>query len=248
LEAERMPKLGIINWIRAILLLCCVSTTYTEVLANSDSLVVADIPVLAQIKLDPRCPPINTNIIAAQFRPEIKPSGTASRHYRLNLSTTKQFNLRVQAYVRYLQAINPKIHTLTSRWRVYDKGLSHSLKPPVTPGLGNIVSEFNSSLNDFQGPSFGNMQTGYPLQANHWYRVLSWSQLNIKERYFPRKCETAQYWITWRVVDANTTGQRHASEIVLSDGRRVVATLPVKPKTKRAPTDWKNRLHKRQLQ
>lgn len=218
-----MSKLLIVSLLQVMLLLSV--DAYS---AMGVHLVADDISISRVKDVDPRCPPINTSAIAAQLKPVFNSGSASSKVYRLDFAMTGQFDDQVQAYIQYLHTVNTKIHTLSTVWRIYDKGVSHSQNPPLTPGLGKLVAESRSRFHYAKGASSNNMAAGFPLIADRWYRVLTWSQLNNDIRYFPGKCETAQYWISWRFGKSGAKHQTSAGELVLSDGRRILAVAAVR--------------------
>lgn len=196
-------------------------------------LVAGAVIALPDVAADPCCPPINKNVIPEQLTPIFQTNGGSGANYRLNFSATPQFNSQMQGYLNYVHTMKPAINALISTWRIYDKGASTSNNPPTSNGLGSMVGQFFTNFRTTQPPQHGNMAAGYPMQPNHWYRVQVGTYFNNNQRFFPKKCESSQYLVNWRFNKSAMQQGGNAGDLIVSDGRKVLASVKVMAKGKK---------------
>lgn len=196
-------------------------------------IMIANPIVIPAVVADPCCAPINKHVIAEQLTPVFQSNGGSGANYRLNFSATAQFNSQMQSYLNYVHTMKPAINALISTWRIYDKGASTNNNPPTSNGLGAMAGQFFTNFRTNQGPQHGNMATGYPLQPNHWYRVQVGTYFNGNNRFFPKKCESSQYWVNWRFNKNAMKQGGNAGNLIISDGRKVLTSVKVSAKGKK---------------
>lgn len=195
---------------------------------------VADAVItVPDVAADPCCPPINKNVIPEQLTPIFQMNGGSGANYRLNFSATSQFRSQMQGYLNYVHTMKPAINALISTWRVYDKGPSTSSNPPTSNGLGTKIEEFFTTFRTNQGPLLGNTSAGYPMEPNHWYRIQVGTYFNGNNRFFPKKCESSQYWVNWRFNKSAMKQGGNAGNLIISDGRKVLTSVKVSAKGKK---------------
>lgn len=176
---------------------------------------------------DPCCPPINKNSLADLFNHV--PTGSITDPYNIEFSPTLAFTNQMQAYIDYLNVINPSISNLYYTWRLFDMGTGIS---PLTSfsGAGQIG---NDVFNNFEpgGTSMIGNTNFFPntLEINHWYKVHVGLYLNDKIEFFDGR-ECAQD--TWFTFNYKFENQRLIGEIKDANGKVLKLSEVLVPKRK----------------
>lgn len=217
------------KWIAILLsfLLTLSSSLATASDRHGQSLSIMRMPEIEAVRDDPSCPPINKYTIAQQLQPIFLEGNKLDYRYRLQFTPTPLYQQRLQKYLQYIQSLETSINTITTTWRIFDKGEARGRLPPSSPGLGAELTVFSSRYNNTQKNHSVDQGRPYVMVVNHWYRVLSATTLNSSKRFFPRKCETAQYWINWQLDAKQLAGGGPDGTVVVSDGRKVMAYFPI---------------------
>lgn len=209
------------------LLLMLSSTLATASDRHGQSLSVMRMPEIDAVRDDPSCPPINKYTIAQQLQPIFLEGNKFDYRYRLQFTPTPLYQQRLEKYLQYVQSLDTTIDTITTRWRIFDKGVAKKQLPPNSPGLGDTLTSFSSRYNITHKTHSVDQGRSYKMVVNHWYRVLSSTTLNSSKRFFPRKCEAAQYWINWQLGAQRSIGGGPDGAVIVSDGRNVMAYFPI---------------------
>lgn len=195
---------------------------------------VPNLPNIPEIVLptpvDNCCPPINEQSIARQLTPVFQTGGGSNANYRLNFSATSQFNNQNQNYLNYVNSMQPPINALISTWRVFDSGPGGMGSTPVGPST--MIEEFFTTYHITNPVNHGNTSLSYAMKPNHWYKVQVGTYFNDGNKFFPKKCESSEYYVNW-IVGAKSSGS--SGNFVISDGKRELARIKSEPRAKAAP-------------
>ncbi len=141
-------------------------------------------------------------------------SGGISDPYTLTFNPGATINAQMQAYINYLNALDPGITTITLSIRLKDKG-----QTPNAPGLGMPVSSYHfvtwtagSNTSPSSGtPNFFTMPDA-SLQVNNWYLVQTKLRLNDDNVAFSNECSESYYMVNVQVMGGtNKNGSRSSA-------------------------------------
>ena len=190
--------------------------------------------IVLPVTVDNCCPPINEQSIARQLTPVFQPGGGSNAKYRLNFSATSQFNNQNQNYLNYVNSMQPPINALISTWRIYDKAPGALGSPvPTSGGWGTQIEEFFTTYHITNPISHGNTSSNYSMKPNHWYRVQVGTYFNSNNKFFPKKCESSDYWVNWQTGGNKSSGS--SGSFVISDGKKELVRIQSEPLSKSSP-------------
>jgi hypothetical protein len=138
-------------------------------------------------------------------------SGGISAPYTLDFNPGTTTNAQMQAYINYLNALDPGITTISATVRLYDKG-----QTPNAPGLGSQIGvdqfvTWTANSNIPPSPGFFTLPI-YAMQVNHWYRVHMGLYLNDGNVAFSQECAVSSVMINVQVMGRSSTGSRTAGK------------------------------------
>ena len=128
-------------------------------------------------------------------------SGSIAGNYMLNFQTSATLNGQMQAYIEYLNSMNPATTSIIIAWMFYDQGTGTvPLGSPTgsqpgnngTPVAGPMYRTWTAN-----GPSNANTNPvpptppffpGYPMQVGTWYLVHTGIYLNDGQVFFSEEC------------------------------------------------------------
>lgn len=137
--------------------------------------------------VDPCCPPWNSGMLADMLF--YKGSGSIAAPYTLQFQPTDAFEAQIQAYLNYLNILNPAINSIVIHFRLNDAGTgSVPISGPMV-GFNHFVAwGAGGGGVPINGPiEFFTLQNE-PMQVNRWYRVHTGIFLNDNEQFFPAQC------------------------------------------------------------
>lgn len=117
-------------------------------------------------------------------------TGNITDPYTLRYSPTASINTQMEAYINYLNALDPSVTSITVHFRLWDKG-----QTPSSPGLGSQLGNDHyvtwtaggSSAPSNGGGNFFNLPA-QGMNINNWYRVTSGVYLNDDIEAFGDDC------------------------------------------------------------
>jgi len=179
--------------------------------------------------VDPCCPPWNQNLLKDMMF--YQGSGSISAPYTLAFQPTTAFKNQMQIYINYLHALNPAMTAIA--WRLHDEGTGNlpftywgTQIPPTayvswtwnTTGIGNPV--LSPATGFFTQPAY----PAFPMQVGTWYAVQTGIYLENGQHFFPDKCAENTIYVRVQVLAAKARG---AQVLEISDGKRVIKTVPI---------------------
>lgn len=162
------------------------------------------------------CPPLNKESIADLFTHI--PTGSITSPYQMEFNPPASFITQMQAYVNYLNTINPSVNGLYFTWRIMDMGEDTS---PLTNyfGAGQIGS---SVFNHFipGGSNIANNTNFFPaqLEINHWYKIHVGMYLNDGISIFDKDCSKD----TWFTFNFKMNSQERLIGTVLNNMGKII--------------------------
>lgn len=194
-------------------------------------------PFPATPTLSDCCPPFTKDQIMPLFAPEFQGAATGPFRlkYRLGSAEVNTLNSQMQAYINYLNSMDPTITDIIININVRDKG---PIGGPVVPGNGNNMSSMGSQFiawtaggNGTPSNGGGNFWNNYGLQPNQEYRIQTGIYLNDGKKFFKDDCAVKEDDFHWQVSGMRTAGGNNGQgQFVIGTGetRRVVATKQFK--------------------
>ena len=194
-------------------------------------------PFPAEPTLSDCCPPFTKDQIMPLFAPEFQGAATGPFRlkYRLGSPEVNTLNSQMQAYINYLNSMDPTITSINMNIRVHDKG---PIGGPVNPGNGAAVSGMGQQFLTWTagGPGTptnggGNFWNSYGLQPNQEYMIHTGVYLNDGKKFFKDDCAVKQDTFHWQVSGMRMAGGNDGQgQFVVGTGksRRVVATKQFK--------------------
>lgn len=176
---------------------------------------------------DPCCPPWNKELLKSMLF--YQGQGSISAPYTLKFQPTAAFKGQMQAYINYLNSINPAMNAITIDWRLHDQGTNATPNPPYGPQVGpTVYTTWNTTTAGnpvFTHPNFFNLPTPFPMQVGRWYMVHTGIYLEKGQKFFPDKCANNEIYV--RVQALNAKGKGGASVLEFSDGGQVLQSVPL---------------------
>lgn len=190
--------------------------------------------IIIDTPVDNCCPPINETTIPQQLTPIFQPGGGSNGNYRLNFSATPQFNNQMQNYLNYVHSMKPPINALISTWRVFDKGPG-GVGSQISQTPSNQIEEFFTTYHITNPKNHGNTSSAYKMKPNNWYRIQVGTYFNGENKFFPKKCESSEYYVNWQVGNKSAASNDAGGNFVISDGKKEIARIKSQPLSKSAP-------------
>jgi len=183
------------------------------------------------LESNPCCTPVTPDSIMNVLHP--KHQGGAASNYTLRFNPSNQFKNQMQSYINYLHAMNPAINSINIHWHLGDAGTGPNPNPGyggAIPGAGDTFTAWSAGGNGNVTNGGGNFWNGYPLQINHWYHVHTGTYLNDNQEFFSKKCANNGFFVNFVVRKSAQGGN---GELKISDGRKIIKTIPVKLKNRK---------------
>ena len=184
------------------------------------------------------CPPFTKDDIMPLFAPEFQGAATGPYRlkYRQGSAEVNTLNSQMQAYIDYLNSLDPTITSINIHFRVGDKG---PIGGPAIGGNGAAVPGMNDAYitwtaggNGTPSNGGGNFWNSYGLQPNQEYKIHTGMYLNDGKKFFKDDCAVNQDEFHWQVSGMRTAGPnaQGQGQFVVGSGasRRVVATKQFK--------------------
>jgi hypothetical protein len=138
--------------------------------------------------VNPCCPPWTSTLLADMLF--YQGSGGIAAPYTLIFKPASAFETQIQAYINYLNALNPAIHKIIIQFRLNDAGTGAA--PTGGPQVGSnqhfvIWSAGGNGTPSNGVPNFFTLGVE-PMQVNRWYRVNTGIFLNDGIQFFPKEC------------------------------------------------------------
>jgi hypothetical protein len=155
------------------------------------------------LPVNPCCPPWNRDRLAEMIF--YQGSGSIAAPYTLHFQPTATFKSQMQAYIDYLQAINPSIQAITIDWRLHDQGTGNT----PTTGLGPQVDVTayttwtqggNGSYATTGDANFFSIPTPFPLVIGTWYLVHTGIYLENGQVFFGDGCAVNEIYVRVQVL------------------------------------------------
>jgi hypothetical protein len=131
--------------------------------------------------VDPCCPPWNSTKLQDML--VYQGTGGISAPYTLHFTPTAAFNAQMQAYINYLNTVNPAITAITINFKLRDGGTGTTSVPAATIQPASLTWNANSSTM----PTSNFFNAGL-MAINRWYRVETTIGLNNNIQFFPQTC------------------------------------------------------------
>src|ERR1700694_1784334 len=115
-------------------------------------------------------------------------TGRIASTFTLVFNPTNPFKNQIQAYIDYLNALNPSITTIIIAFRLNDAGTG--VAPSGGPQIGIVYFIWwiaGGGGNPFGATNFFTLATE-PMQVNHWYKINTGIYLNSLLTFFPDSC------------------------------------------------------------
>ncbi len=183
-----------------------------------DNICMKDCPTPYPVyDFDPCCPPMNKESLADMFTHV--PTGSISSPYHMQFTPTTAFLTQMQAYVDYLNAINPSVNGLYFTWRIMDMGDGPA---PLTNYAGNgqiggdVFNHFTPGGSTINNSNFFPPQ----LDINHWYKIHVGMYLNDGIKIFDKSCSNG----TWIAFNFKIENQRLIGQVKDNKGRIIKQT------------------------
>ena len=180
------------------------------------------------VPVDPCCPPWNKDMLKDMMF--YKGQGSISANYTLEFQPTTSFNNQMQAYLNYLNSINPAITQIIIDWRLHDRGTGNL---PSTGGNGPQIGSTSftswiangSGVPSVAGPPIFSTPTAFPMQVGTWYMVHTGIFLNNGQKFFPDDCSVNEIFVRIQVLF--NRGGRNKPVLEVSDGKSVIKRIPI---------------------
>lgn len=148
---------------------------------------------------DPCCPPWDVTRLKSML--SYKGQGSIAAPYSLQFQPTLAFQNQMQAYINYLNSIDPTITSVIIDWRLHDQGTGTAPLPywgPQVLTTGYAIWYANST----SGPSFFpanyflfNPPGPYPMLVGTWYGIHTGIYLNDGKKFFPVHCNDTDVFV-----------------------------------------------------
>jgi hypothetical protein len=173
--------------------------------------------------VDPCCPPWNSGRLEDMLF--YIGSGGIAAPYTLQFQPSSAFEAQIQAYINYLNVLNPAINTIIIPFRLNEAGNGS------VPTGGSMVGQIHFvgwAAGGNGSPSIGPVNfftlQNEPMQVNLWYRVHTGIYLNDREQFFPSQCNDNH--VDVRIQVQHGPGAAHpVLQIRKPDGRIVEKAL-----------------------
>lgn len=166
-------------------------------------------------KFNPCCPPINPNVVAENL--VYKGSGSISAPYTLKFQPTATFKNQMQAYINYVNTMNPAINKITVEWRLHDQGTgSVPMTFPTGSSPGNngplVESDWTTwtaggagnptiaGVSNFFGTSTGTLASQFPMKINNWYMIHTGTYFENGGTFFSKECAENDIFVRIQVL------------------------------------------------
>jgi hypothetical protein len=190
------------------------------------------------IEINPCCPPWNKELMKSMML--YSGSGSIGDPYTLLFQPSATFNSQMQAYINYLKTINPAYNGITIVFGAHNQG--STLPAPGTyatspvGGLTWVTWVPGGNGTPTFSPATGSNQilgNGFPLQVGNWYSINSGIFLQNGPRFFPKNCDDNLIYIRIQAVaNKSATGANPDVQLEISDGKKVMQTVPLKQEKK----------------
>jgi hypothetical protein len=170
---------------------------------------------------DPCCPPWNTTMLKEML--VYSGSGGINAPYTLKFQPASIFSHQMQAYINYLNSINPAFTAITIQFRLHDGGTGST--PTMLGQIGNSYYEtWNAGgSGPVPTPAFFSMPQE-TMNVNHWYVVHTGIYLENHQTYFPSKCNDND--VAVRVQVLGLKGEAPKLQLRTPDGAIVERPMP----------------------
>lgn len=159
-------------------------------------------------------------------------SGGIAAPYTLRFQPAPAFKIQIQAYIDYLNTLNPAITAITIQFRLHDAGTG--AVPVVGQQVGsNYWATWNApNGNGNPTPAVNFFNLGpESMQVNRWYRVHTGIYLEGGNQFFPKKCADNEVDVRIQVQRTAKTGAGiRVLQIRKPDGRMIEKQLPAPKK------------------
>jgi hypothetical protein len=179
--------------------------------------------------VNPCCPPWNRDRLAEMLF--YKGSGSIAAPYTLTFQPTATFKSQMQAYIDYLNSINPAIQAITIDWRLHDQGTGNTPTVPLGPQVD--VTAYTTWTRGGNGtpaitgdPSFFSIPQPYPMVIGTWYRVHTGIYLENGQVFFGDACAVNEIWVRVQVLKRGGQ-QEPVLEVWGLDN--MIKRIPIKP-------------------
>jgi hypothetical protein len=167
------------------------NTVYSFVVVMDDELNLDDAYVryvTACEPPDPCCPPFNSAVLKEMLT--YQGSGSINAPYTLEFQPATAFSSQMQAYINYLNVVNPAIQQITIHFRMHDAGTGTN--PVLGPMIGNDhwVTWQAGALPAMSPLPFTPFFQSPPetLLVNTWYVIHTGMYLEGGQHFFPDSC------------------------------------------------------------
>lgn len=165
---------------------------------------------------DSCCPPWNSTKLEQML--VYQGSGGIAAPYTLRFQPTSAFVGQMQAYVDYLNTIDPAITSITIHFRVLDEGAG----PTPTTGTPLGLDYFATWTAGGNGPTplidFFTLASE-PFLVNRWYRIHTGIFLNDNHQFFPDRCAVNAIHTRLQIQNPALARERAVLQMQLEDGR-----------------------------
>jgi len=137
--------------------------------------------------VDPCCPPWNSGRLEDMLF--YVGSGGIGAPFTLQFQPSSSFEGQIQAYINYLNTLNPAINSIIIAFRLNDAGTGSVPTGGPMVGLAHFVAwSAGGNGSPSNGPVNFFTLLDEPMQVNRWYRVHTGIFLNDQEQFFPKGC------------------------------------------------------------
>jgi hypothetical protein len=148
--------------------------------------------------VNPCCPPVTTASVKDQLR--LFQPGMVGSNFTFFIIPSAPYTTQFQAYVNYLNAMNPAITTFTVDWVITDQGTGTLPTAPAGPTVATAANQWTCTASGCPPamPPLG--FAGLPLTPNRWYRVTATPRLNNGLSFWPADCPPAIFEYNMREI------------------------------------------------
>ena len=149
--------------------------------------------------VNPCCPPLTTSFVKDQLR-LLQPM-TVGTNFNFQYAAAAPYQTQMQAYINYLNAMNPAITTISVAWTVTHQGTGLAA-PSVPPGavLETAITHWVCTNPGCPAAAPNVQFPGLPLVPNTWYRVTAAASLNNGLTFWPVDCPPAVFEYDMREI------------------------------------------------
>jgi len=150
---------------------------------------------------DPCCPPWTSAKLKDMLA--YKSAGGIAAPYTLAFQPTPQFLAQMQAYINYLQSVNPAMSAITIQFRLHDAGNGATPVGGAQIGASHYATWNAGTASGLPtpAPNYFSMPSE-AMQVNRWYTIHTGMYLDNNQTWFPDTCANNDVSVRVQVTPA----------------------------------------------